>query len=284
MVTKKEALELFKYNKFKLEILNEKVKEDAMCSVYRCGDLVDPCKGPHIYNTSKIKAFSIQKNSSSYWRADSTKEVLQRVFAISFPDKALLKEWKKLVEYAKQRDHRVIGLKQELWFTHHYAPGMVFMLPHGNRIFLALQDNIRKEYRKRGFSEVQSPNLFNSELYEISGHIKNYKEHMFFVKADNQEHALKPMNCPGHCLIYQFRQRSYKELPIRFADFGVLHRNELKGALSGMTRVRRFQQDDAHIFCRSDQVKVEIKNALEFLENTYGLFGFKFKLFLSTRP
>jgi threonyl-tRNA synthetase len=284
LVTKKEAMELFKYNKFKVEILAEKVKDDTMCSVYRCGDLIDPCKGPHVINTSKIKAFMIDKNSSSYWRADSEKETLQRVYAISFPDKLLLKEYKKLVEFAKTRDHRTIGLKQELWFNHPFAPGMMFMLPHGNRIFLTLQENLRKEYKNRGFSEVQSPNLYNSELFEISGHMKNYKDDMFFVKTDNQDHALKPMNCPGHCLIFQFRQRSYKELPIRYADFGVLHRNELKGALSGMTRVRRFQQDDAHIFCRNDQVKSEIKNALEFLENTYGIFGFKFKLFLSTRP
>jgi threonyl-tRNA synthetase len=164
------------------------------------------------------------------------------------------------------------------------APGCVFMLPRGQRIFNKLVDHIKKEYRKRGFEEVQTPTLFNCDLFKTSGHYANYKDNMFILKIDDQEHSAKPMNCPGHCLLYKFRNRSYRELPIRFADFGVLHRNELKGALTGMTRVRRFQQDDAHIFCREDQIEQEITGALEFLEAVYQIFGFKFKVALSTRP
>jgi threonyl-tRNA synthetase len=252
MITKEEAIDIFGYNKFKTEILSEKVPEGALCSIYRCGDLIDPCKGPHLLNTGRVKAFKVTKNSSSYWRADASKEVLQRVYAISFPDKKQLKEWEEIQEEAKKRDHRNVGKDQELWFFHPFSPGCVFWLPHGMRIFNKLQSFIRAEYWKRGFQEVQTPNMFHSDLWKTSGHWDKYSENMFVLDVDGAKHSLKPMNCPGHCLVFQHRLRSYRELPIRMADFGVLHRNELKGALGGMTRCRRFQQDDAHIFCRQD--------------------------------
>jgi len=283
-VSKDDVLELFKYNKYKCEILKEKVPDNAYCTVYRCGELIDPCKGPHIMHTGKVGGFKVTKNSSSYWKADANNDVLQRVYGIAFPDRKQLKEWEHLQEEAKKRDHRVIGVKQELWMMHKYCPGMVFLLPHGNRIFLALQELARKEYRKRGFHEVQTPNLYNVDLWKTSGHYENYKENMFIQKLDDEEHGLKPMNCPAHCLIFKNRPRSYRELPLRIADFGVLHRNELKGALTGMTRVRRFQQDDAHIFCREDQIESEIAGALEFMKYIYDIFGFTFNLRLSTRP
>jgi len=158
------------------------------------------------------------------------------------------------------------------------------LLPHGQRIFNKMMELSRSEYRKRGFTEVQTPNMFNTKLWETSGHWANYKENMFSFKVEDQEFALKPMNCPGHCLMFAHRIRSYRELPIRFADFGVLHRNEYSGALTGLTRVRRFQQDDAHIFCTTDQISSEMKNALGFMQHIYGIFGFDFRLELSTRP
>lgn len=284
ILSKSEALEMFKYNKFKYDILSAKVPEDGECTVYRCGNLIDPCRGPHLYHSGYIKAFELTKNSSTIFETEKDKSILQRVYGVAFPDKKLMKEWQDIQEILKERDHRLIGLRQELWTFNDLSPGCVFMLPRGQRIFNKLLELIKKEYRKRGFEEVQTPTIFNCDLFKTSGHYDNYKENMFLLKIDNQEHSAKPMNCPGHCLLYKFRNRSYRELPIRFADFGVLHRNELKGALTGMTRVRRFQQDDAHIFCREDQIEQEIKGALEFLESIYGIFGFTFKVNLSTRP
>ncbi|KAF0981384.1 hypothetical protein FDP41_012494 [Naegleria fowleri] len=284
LVTKEEALQLFADNKFKVEILSEKVKDGDYCSVYRCGRLIDPCKGPHLLHTGKVTTFEVTKNSSSYWRADASKETLQRVYAMSFPDKKLHKEWQTLMEEAKRRDHRNIGKEQELWFFHPYAPGMVFFLPHGQRLFNTIQSMMRNEYWNRGYSEVQTPNVFHSDLWKTSGHWDKYAENMFVLEIDKAQHSLKPMNCPSHCLMFKHRNRSYRELPIRFADFGVLHRNELKGALTGMTRLRKFQQDDAHIFCRPDQIKQEIMSCLGMMQDIYKIFGFGFKLFLSTRP
>jgi len=196
----------------------------------------------------------------------------------------MLSEYEEQQKQAAERDHRNIGAKQELFFFHPLSPGSSFMLPHGARIYNKLISFIRGEYNDRGFTEVITPNMFNSKLWEISGHWANYKENMFTIKCDDTDFALKPMNCPGHCLMFDHRDRSYKELPIRFADFGVLHRNELSGALTGLTRVRRFQQDDAHIFCAQDQIKSELKGALNFMARVYGIFGFKFSLELSTRP
>lgn len=284
VVTKEEALELFAYNKFKTEILAEKVPNGVSCTLYRCGDLIDPCKGPHLLNSGRIGYFHVFKNSSSYWRADASKESLQRIYAISFAEKKQLEEWIETRKKLEQLDHRNIGKDQELWFFHPLSPGCVFFLPHGQRIFNALLQLMKDEYKKRGYTEVQTPNMFHVDLWKTSGHWDKYAENMFSLKVDDADFALKPMNCPGHCLVFHHRQRSYRELPIRLADFGVLHRNELKGALSGMTRVRRFQQDDAHIFCREDQILDEISACLEFMKSIYGLFGFNFELHLSTRP
>nr|CAB3490479.1 unnamed protein product [Digitaria exilis] len=204
-----------------VEIIKE-LPEDKTITVYRCGHLVDLCRGPHIPNTSFVKAFACLKASSSYWRGKADRESLQRVYGISFPDSRRLK--------------------------------------------------------------VISPNIYNMQLWETSGHAANYKENMFIFEIEKQEFGLKPMSCPGHCLMFNNRVRSYRELPLRLADFGVLHRNELSGALTGLTRVRRFQQDDAHIFCRENQIKDEVNSVLEFINYVYEIFGFKYELELSTRP
>ncbi|XP_005521510.1 PREDICTED: threonine--tRNA ligase, cytoplasmic [Pseudopodoces humilis] len=282
-VKKEILLDMFKYNKFKCRILNEKVKTPTT-TVYRCGPLIDLCRGPHVRHTGKIKAFKIVKSSSTYWEGKSDMETLQRIYGISFPDNKMMKEWEKVQEEAKNRDHRKIGKEQELFFFHDLSPGSCFFLPRGAFLYNTLMDFIRGEYRRRNFTEVVSPNVFNSKLWEASGHWQHYSENMFSFEIEKETFALKPMNCPGHCLMFAHRPRSWRELPLRLADFGVLHRNELSGTLSGLTRVRRFQQDDAHIFCTMEQIEEEIKGCLDFLKSVYAVFGFTFQLHLSTRP
>lgn len=280
---KADLLKMFEYNEFKLRILNEKVTTDTT-TVYRCGPLIDLCRGPHVRNTGKIKALKVTKNSSTYWEGKADAESLQRVYGISFPDPKQLKEWEKLQEEAAKRDHRKIGKEQELFFFHELSPGSCFFQPRGAYIYNTLVEFIRKQYRKRGFQEVVSPNIYNAKLWMTSGHWQHYAENMFSFEVEKEKYALKPMNCPGHCLIFDHRVRSWRELPLRMADFGVLHRNEYSGALTGLTRVRRFQQDDAHIFCTPEQIKDEINGCLDFLRFVYETFGFTFNLCLSTRP
>ncbi|XP_045865701.1 threonine--tRNA ligase 2, cytoplasmic [Meles meles] len=282
-VSKEVLLEMFKYNKFKCRILNEKVNTPTT-TVYRCGPLIDLCKGPHVRHTGKIKTIKIFKNSSTYWEGNPQMETLQRIYGISFPDNKMMKTWEKSQEEAKNRDHRKIGKEQELFFFHDLSPGSCFFLPRGAFIYNTLMDFIREEYHRRNFTEVLSPNMYNSKLWETSGHWQHYSENMFTFDIEKDTFALKPMNCPGHCLMFAHRPRSWREMPIRFADFGVLHRNELSGTLSGLTRVRRFQQDDAHIFCTVEQIEEEINGCLQFLQSVYSTFGFSFQLNLSTRP
>ncbi|XP_060073601.1 threonine--tRNA ligase 1, cytoplasmic-like isoform X2 [Ylistrum balloti] len=283
VMTKENLLKMFAYNKFKQRILNERVTTPTT-TVYKCGPLIDLCRGPHVRHTGKIKAMAVTKNSSTYWEGKADAENLQRVYGISFPDSKQLKEWKHFQEEAAKRDHRKLGREQELFFFHDLTPGSCFFLPRGAHIYNTLVDFMKVEYKKRGFQEVISPNIYNSKLWEQSGHWQHYQDNMFQCEVDKEKFALKPMNCPGHCLMFDMRPRSWKELPLRMADFGVLHRNEIKGALSGLTRVRRFAQDDAHIFCTPDQIKEEMAGCLDFLKHVYTVFGFTFKLFLSTRP
>lgn len=280
---KSDLLKMFEYNEFKCRILNEKVTTDTT-TVYRCGPLIDLCRGPHVRHTGKVKALKVVKNSSTYWEGKADAETLQRVYGISFPDPKQLKEWEKIQEEAAKRDHRKLGKEQELFFFHELSPGSCFFQPKGAHIYNTLMNFIRAEYRKRGFQEVISPNIYNAKLWQTSGHWQHYAENMFSFESEKETFALKPMNCPGHCLIFDHRNRSWRELPLRMADFGVLHRNELSGALTGLTRVRRFQQDDAHIFCMPEQIRQEITGCLEFLKHVYGVFGFTFNLVLSTRP
>ncbi|XP_057399831.1 threonine--tRNA ligase 2, cytoplasmic isoform X2 [Balaenoptera acutorostrata] len=282
-VSKEALLDLFKYNKFKCRILKEKINTPTT-TVYRCGPLVDLCKGPHVRHTGKIKAIKIFKNSSTYWEGNPEMETLQRVYGISFPDDQMMTAWEKLQEEAKTQDHRRIGKEQELFFFHDLSPGSCFFLPRGAFVYNTLMDFIREEYHRRSFMEVLSPNVYSSKLWETSGHWQHYSDNMFTFDIDKDTFALKPMNCPGHCLMFAHRPRSWREMPIRFADFGALHRNEPLGTLSGLTCVRRFQQDDAHIFCTVEQIEEEIKGCLQFLQSVYSTFGFSFQLNLSTRP
>jgi len=279
-----EALEMFKDNPFKVEIIQNKVPDGVRCTAYRCGPLIDLCRGPHVPNTGAIKAMAVTKHSSAYWLAKAENASLQRVYGISFPTKDKMKEWKAFMKMAEERDHRRIGTQQELFFFHKWSPGSAFFLPHGTRVYNKLMDFIKSEYHERGYQEVITPNVFNIELWKTSGHYDNYKENMFTFECEKQEFGMKPMNCPAHCLLFDSTLRSYRDLPLRIADFGALHRNEISGALTGLTRVRRFQQDDAHIFCMPSQIESEVGGVLDFLQRVYDIFGFKFSLQLSTRP
>lgn len=283
-MTKEELLEMFKYNKHKQYLISTKIPDGTSSTVYRCGALVDLCRGPHVQHTGRVKTMKLLKNSAAYFLGDANNESMQRLYGVSFPDKKRLDEHLKFLEEAAQRDHRKIGREQELFMFHELSPGSAFWLPHGARIYDAMLTYIKSEYRKRGFEEVITPNMFNSKLWERSGHWQNYKDDMFTFEIEKETFGLKPMNCPGHCLMYKARSRTYRELPWRVADVGVLHRNEASGALTGLTRVRRFQQDDAHIFCMPSQIESEIKGCFDFLRQVYGVLGFQFKMELSTRP
>ncbi|KIK68334.1 hypothetical protein GYMLUDRAFT_35720 [Collybiopsis luxurians FD-317 M1] len=284
VVSKENLLKMFHYNKYKQYLIDTKVPDGTSTTVYRCGPMIDLCVGPHIPHTGKIKALMITKSSASYFLGDSNNDSLQRIYGISFPDKKQLTEYKAFLAEAAKRDHRKIGKEQELFFFNDLSPGSCFFLPHGTRIYNTLLDLLRMEYRKRGYQEVISPNMYHSKLWETSGHWQNYKDGMFTLDIEKEKWGLKPMNCPGHCLIFDSRDRSYKELPIRMAEFGIIHRNEASGALTGLTRVRRFMQDDTHVFCMPSQIEEEINALFDFMQHVYGIFGFDFHLELSTRP
>jgi len=285
VVTREEALELFAGNPFKVDLIQRKVPPGTLTSAYRCGDLVDLCRGPHVPTTGRVKAFEVTKSSSAYYLGSQENDALQRVYGVSFPSAKQLKAHLKVLEEAKERDHRRIGKQQQLFFFDALtSPGSCFWTGHGARIYNRLQELMRAEYRARGFEEVMSPNIYSADLFKRSGHYDNYREDMYGFKVEGQEWFLKPMNCPGHCMMFGSKPRSYRELPMRLADFGVLHRNELSGTLSGLTRVRRFQQDDAHIFCAEQHIKDEVASALKFVFDIYSIFGFEFTLALSTRP
>uniref|UniRef100_A0A8D0L145 threonine--tRNA ligase n=1 Tax=Sphenodon punctatus TaxID=8508 RepID=A0A8D0L145_SPHPU len=232
----------------------------------------------------QLRTPASQQSSSTFWQGDPSRESLQRVYGISFPTPEQLAEWEQRQEEAASRDHRRIGQDQELFFFHELSPGNCFFLPRGAHIYNTLIEFIKSEYWKRGFSEVVTPNIYDAQLWERSGHWQHYSQNMFHFPVGNKTFALKPMNCPGHCLMFAHRPRSWRELPLRLADFGALHRNEPAGALAGLTRVCRFQQDDAHIFCTMDQLEGEINGCLEFLQAVYSAFGFSFHFYLATRP
>ncbi|RDW73868.1 putative threonyl-tRNA synthetase [Coleophoma crateriformis] len=284
VLSKNDLLDMFSYNKYKQHIIKDKIKDGEYTTVYRNGPLIDLCRGPHVPNTGRIETFAIMKNSASYFLGNKDNDSLQRIYGVSFPDKKQMAEHKKFLEEAAKRDHRKIGKDQELYFFHEMSPGSAMWLPHGTRIYNTIMAFLREQYWKRGYNEVITPNMYNADLWKTSGHWDYYKDDMFTFGDEKDTFALKPMNCPGHCLMFDHRERSHRELPWRVADFGVLHRNEASGALSGLTRVRRFQQDDAHIFCREDQIEVEISDLFDFLQAVYGLLGFTFKMNLSTRP
>jgi len=284
ILSKEEALKMFQHNPFKVQHIKRKVADGALLSAYRCGPFVDLCHGPHIPSMSIIKAFKLLKVSQAYWLGDKNNVSLQRVYGISFQSQQELEEFLKWQESLERLDHKYIGQQQELFFFSPMSPGSAFYYPSGAKIYNKLIALIRKEYRFRNYQEVISPVVFNKHLWEISGHEQKFKDNMYSINIEKQEFCLKPMNCPGHCLLFDSLPRSYRDLPMRIADFGVLHRNEVSGALHGIVRARKFQQDDAHIFCRLDQVLDELMGAFDFMNYVYGLFGLEYKLVMSSRP
>jgi len=272
-------------NPYKMEMAEEYKKQGLKLTAYRDGDFIDLCEGPHVPSTGYVKAFKLTKIAAAYWRGDAKNKQFIRIYGISFPSTKELHDYETLMQEVEKRDHRKIGAQLELFMTHDWSPGSVFLFPKGQIIFNELVNFIRNEYWKRGYQEVQSPQLYNKALYELSGHWAHYKENMFNLIVDDQEFSIKTMNCPSHVLMFKSKTRSYRDLPIRYAEFTALHRNEVRGTLGGMTRVRRLQQDDAHIFCTPDQIKQEVKGVLEFVKYVYeDVFKFKFKAKLSTKP
>ncbi len=283
---REEAIKLMeeKEEPYKVELIKD-LPEDAVISFYKQGEYVDLCAGPHLMSTGLVKAFKLTSSSGAYWRGDEHNKMLQRIYGTSFPKKADLDHHLEMIEEAKKRDHRKLGKELELFFFDETAPGMAYWLPKGFTMLNTLIEFWRKEHKKHGYQEFSGPQLNSSELWKISGHWDHYKEDMFVLTdADGKEQALKPMNCPNSIKVYQSKLRSYKDLPLRFNDVDVIHRNEKSGQLNGLFRVRMFRQDDSHNYVTEDQIGSEIKNILEIAKDLYSVFGLEYILTLSTRP
>ena len=283
---RKEAIEFMKEKEepYKVELIND-LPEDAIISFYKQGEFTDLCAGPHVMSTGKVKAVKLLSSSGAYWRGNEKNKMLQRIYGISFPKASQVDEYVNMIEEAKKRDHRKLGKELELFFFDETAPGMAYWMPKGFTMMNTLIDFWRKEHKKRGYQEFSGPQLNSSELWKISGHWDHYKEDMFVLTdADGNEQALKPMNCPNSIKIYQSKLRSYKDLPLRFNDVDVIHRNEKSGQLNGLFRVRMFRQDDSHNYITEEQIGSEIKDIIEIAKHLYSVFGLEYKLTLSTRP
>ncbi|MBT8358785.1 MAG: threonine--tRNA ligase [Deltaproteobacteria bacterium] len=281
-VPKKEALKFYKDEPYKLEMISE--LDDHTISFYEQGEFTDLCRGPHLPNTGFVKAIKLMKVSGAYWRADQTKAQLQRIYGTAFFNKKDLKKYIHFLKEAKRRNHRKIGEAMELFSFHEEAPGMPFIHPKGMVIWNILIDYWRKEHLAAGYTETKTPIMLKRNLWEQSGHWDNYRENMYTSVVDDYDYAIKPMNCPGGMLIYGNRSHSYRELPLRAGEIGLVHRHELSGVLSGLFRVRAFHQDDAHLFMTPGQIQDEIIGALTLSERIYGTFGLGFHIELSTRP
>ncbi len=284
-LSRAEALEIFRDNPYKAEMIRD-LPPDATISAYRQGTtFIDLCRGPHVPDLNRIRAFKLLKLAGAYWRADAGKAMLQRVYGISFGDPRELRAHLAMLEEARKRDHRVIGRNLDLYSFHDEGQGFPFWHDKGTTIYNELADYIRAECRRRGYVEVRTPLILNQELWLRSGHWDHYAESMYFVEIDEKPHAVKPMNCPGGLLVYKSRLHSYRDLPIRQAELGLVHRNELSGVLHGLFRVRAFTQDDAHVFCTRDQLHDEVVKLIEFCIDVYRTFGFPDpEIKLSTQP
>ncbi|SCW61280.1 threonyl-tRNA synthetase [Paenibacillus tianmuensis] len=285
VVSRDEAVRTFEAleDPLKLELIRD-LPDEAVLSLYEQGEFVDLCRGPHLPSTGRIKAFKLLSVAGAYWRGDSNNKMLQRIYGTAFPKKAELDEHLHLLEEAKKRDHRKLGKELGLFMFSEEAPGMPFFLPKGMTIRTVLENFSREQQAANDYDEVRTPFMMNQRLWEESGHWDHYRENMYFTEVDETKFALKPMNCPGHMLIYKNELHSYRELPIRLCEFGQVHRHEFSGALNGMMRVRTFCQDDAHLFVRPDQIEEEISRAIDLIGEMYKVFGFQYKIELSTRP
>lgn len=280
---KQEALKIFAHNKYKKELI-EGFQEGEEITAYRQGDFLDLCRGPHLPQLGKIKALKILKTAGAYWRGDSKNEMLTRIYAITFPDRLLLKTYLEQLEEAKKRDHKILGPKLDLFSLKDEAPGMPFIHPKGMIVWNNLIEFWRELHRQAGYVEIKTPSMMARCLWEQSGHWANYRQNMFTSQIEERDFAIKPMNCPGACLFYRTHIHSYRELPLRIAEVGHVHRYEASGALSGLFRVRSFHQDDAHIYLTFDEIEKEILGILQLTDTIYKTFGLNYHLELSTRP
>lgn len=283
-MSRTDAIEFFRSrgDGYKVEILSE-LDADTV-SLYRQGEYVDLCRGPHMTSTGKLKVFKLTSIAGAYWRGDTKNKMLTRIYGTAFEKKAELDEYLLRLEEAKKRDHRKLGRELDLFDIFDEGPGFPFFFPKGMVLRNALEDFWRQEHTRAGYQEVKTPMILNQELWHRSGHWDHYKDNMYVVKIDDADYAIKPMNCPGGMLVYKRKPHSYRDLPERIAELGLVHRHELSGALHGLMRVRCFTQDDAHIFMTPDQIESEIEGVVRLIDRFYKVFGFKYKLELSTRP
>ncbi len=284
-MSSKDAVAMFKEmgEDYKVELIEDLDVENV--SVYRTGEWMDLCRGPHLSSTRKIRAFKLLSVAGAYWRGDERNKMLQRIYGTAFRNQDELAEYLKMLEEAKKRDHRLLGRQLDLYSFHDEAgAGMPVWHPRGMRLRVLLEDWEKKEHFKRGYEIVQGPILLKKEMWERSGHFDNYRENMYFTKIDETQYGIKPMNCLSHMLIYKSKLRSFRDLPQRYFELGVVHRHEKSGVLSGLFRVRTFTQDDAHIICTPEQLNDEIKGVVQFVQDTLEMFGFPYKMEVSTRP
>lgn len=268
---------------YKVLLIN-RVPEGENISFYTQGEFTDLCAGPHLFATGLVKAFKLTSLTGAYWEGDSKNKMLRRIYGVAFPNKAMLAEYLERLEEAKKRDHRKIGRDLDLFDIYEEGPGFPFFLPKGMVLRNLLEDFWREEHRKAGYEEIKTPIILSRSLWERSGHWGHYNNNMYTTKIDDEDYAIKPMNCPGGILVFKRRIWSYRDLPIRCGELGLVHRHELSGTLHGLMRVRCFTQDDAHIFMRPDQIRDEIKGVYNLIDKVYKMFGFKYKVELSTRP
>lgn len=268
---------------YKVELIRD-LPEDAIISFYKQGDFTDLCAGPHVPSTGKVKAFKLLSIAGAYWRGNVKNKMLQRIYGTAFTKKSELDEYLFRLEEAKKRDHRKLGRELDLFDILDEGPGFPFFMPKGMTLRNTLEDYWRSEHKKRGYLEIKTPMILNKELWLRSGHWDNYKENMYTVKIDDEDYAIKPMNCPGGMLVYKRKLHSYRDLPIRMGELGLVHRHELSGALHGLMRVRCFTQDDAHIFMTPEQIQDEVIGVINLIDDFYKVFGFKYHVELSTRP
>ena len=269
---------------YKVELIDEHASKGEELSFYKQGEFIDLCAGPHIMDTGKIKAIKLTQCTGAYWRADASNKMLQRVYGVAFPKASQLQAYLDMMEEAKKRDHRKLGKELDLFDIYEEGPGFPFFLPKGMALRQELESFWRDIHRKYGYEEIRTPIMLDETLWHTSGHWDHYKDNMYFSQIDGRNFVLKPMNCPGGMLVYKRKSHSYRDLPIRSAEMGIVHRNELSGALHGLMRVRCFTQDDAHIFMTPEQVEDEIIGVMKLVDEIYSVFGFSYKVELSTRP
>ena len=281
-ISKEEALEMFKDDFYKLDLING--LEDGNITCYRQGDFVDLCRGPHVDTVKKCRNFKLLKHSGAYWKGDKNNKMLQRIYGVCFPTPEELQEHLDFLEEAKKRDHKKLGRELDLFMMSEYAPGMPFFLPHGMLLRNELEKYWYDEHTKEGYEFIKTPIMMSRELWEVSGHWFNYRENMYTSEVDDRDFAIKPMNCPGSMLVYKNSLHSYKDLPLRMGELGQVHRHEASGALNGLFRVRTFTQDDAHIFMTPDQIESEVVRLIAFIDRVYGILNLPYDIELSTRP